>query len=224
MKQLNQTADKIFRKIIELANGGSYLKLNYGGEGIMPAIFEKLHSVSVKGYSGDVWSVAHYFNQEGDMCCDPDMTFLVTANAIFPLSFEMQGSALARHEQSVIIADGTIKFRKQMQLDHQKFANQWLVNIKHQQLDNMKNVKPEQPEEQVKEDQHAAEPDNKVLYELVDYSEKAVAVFGDTKPIKEDLKGIGGRFNPYLKKNGVNVPGWIFSKNKLADLKNLLSL
>jgi hypothetical protein len=60
--------------------------------------------------------------------------------------------------------------------------------------------------------------------ELVDYSEKAVAVFGNTKPIKDELKNLGGRFNPNLTKEGSKVPGWIFSKNKLADLKNLLSL
>lgn len=34
--------------------------------------------------------------------------------------------------------------------------------------------------------------------EVVDYSEKAVAVFGDTKAVKDQLKELGGRFNPSL--------------------------
>lgn len=38
--------------------------------------------------------------------------------------------------------------------------------------------------------------------EMVDYSEKAIAVFGDTKAIKEQLKELGGRFNPSLNYNG----------------------
>lgn len=35
--------------------------------------------------------------------------------------------------------------------------------------------------------------------EIVDYSEKAIAVIGDTKPMKDELKAIGGRFNFRLK-------------------------
>lgn len=38
--------------------------------------------------------------------------------------------------------------------------------------------------------------------EIVDYSEKAIAVFGDTKAIKDQLKELGGRFNPSLNYNG----------------------
>lgn len=37
--------------------------------------------------------------------------------------------------------------------------------------------------------------------EIVDYSGKAIAVFGDTKAIKEQLKELGGRFNPYITEN-----------------------
>ncbi|HML66715.1 MAG TPA: hypothetical protein PKC55_17960 [Dysgonomonas sp.] len=35
-------------------------------------------------------------------------------------------------------------------------------------------------------------------YEIVDYSEKAIALFGDTKEIKDLLKAMGGKFNPRL--------------------------
>ena len=34
--------------------------------------------------------------------------------------------------------------------------------------------------------------------EIIDYSEKAIAVIGDTKPIKDQLKELGGRFNSRL--------------------------
>lgn len=37
--------------------------------------------------------------------------------------------------------------------------------------------------------------------EIVDYSEKAIAVFGETKAIKDELKKLGGKFNPALKYN-----------------------
>ena len=47
---------------------------------------------------------------------------------------------------------------------------------------------------------------------LVEYSAKAVAVFGDTKAIKDELKAMGGRFNSRLTFNGKKLAGWVFSK------------
>lgn len=57
---------------------------------------------------------------------------------------------------------------------------------------------------------------------IVDYSEKAIAVFGDTKAIKEQLKELGGRFNPSLNYNGEKRAGWIFSKRKADEVRELL--
>lgn len=36
--------------------------------------------------------------------------------------------------------------------------------------------------------------------EIVQYSERAIAVFGNTKPIKDHLKAAGGKFNAFLKR------------------------
>lgn len=54
---------------------------------------------------------------------------------------------------------------------------------------------------------------------IVDYSEKAFAVIGDTKPIKDTLKALGGSFNPRLSCGA----GWIFSKKKLAEVTAALT-
>ncbi len=59
--------------------------------------------------------------------------------------------------------------------------------------------------------------------EIVDYSEKAIAVFGDTKAIKEQLKELGGRFNPSLNYNGEKRAGWIFSKKQADKVRELLA-
>lgn len=56
--------------------------------------------------------------------------------------------------------------------------------------------------------------------QLVDYSEKAIAIIGDTRTIKEQLKALGGRFNARLSCGA----GWIFSKRKENELKALLAL
>ena len=49
---------------------------------------------------------------------------------------------------------------------------------------------------------------------LVEYSTKAVAVFGDTKSIKDELKAMGGRFNSRLTFNGKKLARWIFPKSQ----------
>lgn len=58
-----------------------------------------------------------------------------------------------------------------------------------------------------------ADPES-VAVLVVEYSDKAIAVIGDTAPIKEDLKALGGRFNARLTVEGQKVAGWIFSKSK----------
>lgn len=62
-----------------------------------------------------------------------------------------------------------------------------------------------------------ADPES-VAVLVVDYSAKAIAVIGDTAPIKDDLKALGGRFNARLTVEGEKVAGWIFSKSKEADV------
>jgi hypothetical protein len=61
-------------------------------------------------------------------------------------------------------------------------------------------------------------------FQIVDYSEKAIAVFGDTRRLKDELKALGGRFNPKLTHEGQKQAGWIFSKSKEYELINLLTI
>ena len=61
-------------------------------------------------------------------------------------------------------------------------------------------------------------------FEIVDYSDKAIAVFGDTKAIKDKLRALGGRFNMYLTLNGQRSAGWVFQKSKAQELRTLLAV
>lgn len=61
-------------------------------------------------------------------------------------------------------------------------------------------------------------------YTIVNYSEKAVAIFGDTRAIKEQLSALGGRFNMHLTLKGKKCAGWIFQKSKEDDLRKLVNL
>lgn len=55
--------------------------------------------------------------------------------------------------------------------------------------------------------------------QIIDYSAKAFAVVGDTRPIKDKLKELGGSFNARLTCGA----GWIFSKSKLEAVKMAFS-
>ena len=61
---------------------------------------------------------------------------------------------------------------------------------------------------------------------LLQYSEKSVAVLGNTKPIKEQLKALKGRFNPALTDpatDGVRCAGWIFPLTARPAVEKLLA-
>lgn len=62
------------------------------------------------------------------------------------------------------------------------------------------------------------ENDGKI--KVVDYSEKAIAIIGDTKPIKDTLKALGGRWNFRLTCGA----GWIFPKTKEAEVRSVLQM
>lgn len=53
---------------------------------------------------------------------------------------------------------------------------------------------------------------------LIEYSTKALVVVGDTKPVKDKLKELGGRFNFRLWCGS----GWVFPKKREEELKSLL--
>ena len=50
--------------------------------------------------------------------------------------------------------------------------------------------------------------------EVFDYSPKSFVVKGNTKPIKDKLKSLGGSFNMYLRKENSVFAGWIFPLTK----------
>lgn len=87
-------------------------------------------------------------------------------------------------------------------------------------------VKAQQPKQvtqaQVKTVTQITAPAEKVQVEVVNYSEKAIAIFGDTKSIKDKLKDIGARYNPFLTHNGNKTAGWILPVTKQQLLNSII--
>jgi len=127
MRAKKKKATKTFNKIIDRMDGKNYLKIGKDGGGIMPLVVEKLATHDI----GTEYSFAHYFEQNGDLCQDPEMTFLIHASGkVYPMSFQMAIPPI--YEESMFF-DGTWKNRPTMNKDHAVFAGRWLENIKHQQ-------------------------------------------------------------------------------------------
>lgn len=60
-------------------------------------------------------------------------------------------------------------------------------------------------------------------FEVVNYSDKCIAIFGSTILIKDKLKEIGAKFNPYLNKGGVKTAGWVLPISKQNLLNSIIN-
>ena len=131
MKAINKKAKAVFEKMTEgMTTVCSHKRID-NAEGVyMAAIVECINDCDW----GLIFSIAHYYEQCGDLVSDPEMTFLQGKDGnIYPLSFQQAG--LGIYQESVLFGgDGNPdKINVRLQKDHAVFAGQWLVNIKEQQ-------------------------------------------------------------------------------------------
>ena len=59
--------------------------------------------------------------------------------------------------------------------------------------------------------------------QIVDYSDKAIVLTGDTKPLKDQIKALGGKFGSRFDTSKVpSGIGWLFPKTKLAQVEDFV--
>jgi hypothetical protein len=124
MKHINQKSKKVLEKLInEMKNG--YAKIDNTNGCFM--------SVSVEEIGENLFSVGHYYTQNGDLMADPEMVFWKAwDDNYYPCSWKNDGVGFNR--VSVIFENGkpsSVNCRTQMQ--DKNFANIWMKNIKDQQ-------------------------------------------------------------------------------------------
>lgn len=129
MKPINKTAQKTFDKLVALIpEGDQAVKVDNTEETYMPVHVERIG----ENFMGPVYSVAHYYQQNGDAMRDPDMTFVLTDGRAYPMSFRQDGG-LPVNQESVIVEGEAYRYAKRQQADQASFAGQWMRNIKDQQ-------------------------------------------------------------------------------------------
>ena len=89
-------------------------------------------AVHVDRLSDNLYSVAHYYNQNGDRVCDPDGTFLKTCAGWLPVTLQL----CTGHFTQAVQLDGRNQptgYSPHALKELSSFASMWLNNIRNQQ-------------------------------------------------------------------------------------------
>lgn len=137
MKSLNSKATMIIQKLYEAMSDSKYRQDEDGNyakiannPALMPVIVEKVGNLA--GY-GEIISIAHYGEQNGDLMADPEMTFTIVDGKYYPISFKNDYVGLYQ-EVFDYNEDGEPEaIDINLQSDLTSFANTWMNSIKEQQ-------------------------------------------------------------------------------------------
>jgi hypothetical protein len=163
MNKVSKTAARVLDQLITMAKatGENYLKVDANGpdSGIMPVTVELVNGF-IPGW--ELWSIAHYYVQNGDMMRDPEIVYMIPkgpdglrCEMAFPQELTQDGLAgfagdsflgpisAAMSYQRLVELDSLgkpVKWMPKAQKSAATFTTMWMRNIKAQQLDRLKKV------------------------------------------------------------------------------------
>ena len=150
MKNTSKTATATLEKLRAAAMPAGYFKIEKNGA-MMPLWFEMIDSRKpASGVTLELWSVAHWYTQEGDVMRDPDVEILRAHPAVgparwFPVSFRqdpMIWSVSAELGPDLLPR----KFYPRRQRDLCAFMTTWCKNLEHQHGETIKAAADPVPE------------------------------------------------------------------------------
>jgi hypothetical protein len=125
--QVNKTASRTLDFLTkDLEVGGENRKIDNGGAGIMAVVVECIGK--------DLYSVAHYYEQNGDLMADPEITYWRTPiGAWMPVTYTQHN--LGIYQEAILFdgCDAPQRFSSRLVRDISKFTNDWMKNIREQQ-------------------------------------------------------------------------------------------
>ena len=95
------------------------------GFGFMAVHVECLHETKL----GSLFSVAHYFESNGDLVADPDVVFLRRPEGWAPISYR---DSIAHCVVARLLDDGLVEANERGQRVLVRFCQVWLMNIRTQ--------------------------------------------------------------------------------------------
>ena len=138
-----EAVNKSAKKVLDTLTRGLSLDTSSRSFGRPGDVFMQVHVSWVDDFKeGPIFSVAHYFEQMGDLMADPEMTFLRGGDGeYYPLSYKLDSMGV--YKEAVDFRGGAIKgFKVKQQAEMASFANGWMANIKDQQDLGAKGVTP----------------------------------------------------------------------------------
>jgi hypothetical protein len=131
LQPINKKARAVMDKLTEGITQGGSKKIDNTGGAFMPVCVEKVGAIPW----GPVFSVAHYYEQNGDLMADPDMTFVQSASGeYYPLTYQQDGLGL--YQEVIVKTDENgkcLSYRPKLSKQLATFAGMWMSNIKQQQ-------------------------------------------------------------------------------------------
>lgn len=140
MKKINEAATRIFSRLLDKLGATDHVQIPSAG--FMPLTVERIEQDILTDFGkGELISLCHYYEQNGDLCRDPEMCFIVVDNRqhpkdwaqlqVYPQYYRQDNAGL--EEESISIENSRVtKLLKAWQYAHCQFANLWLRNIQNQ--------------------------------------------------------------------------------------------
>jgi len=133
MKAIDREAQAVMDRLtVGLNETLNHRKINNADGIFMPVTAEWIGKCD----SGTLFSIAHYYEQNGDMMRDPEMIFLKGHDGKYYPTYFRQDTmwGIPVEQESIVIHEGKpLVAYPRMQEDHVSFANVWMRNIKEQQ-------------------------------------------------------------------------------------------
>jgi hypothetical protein len=125
LQTVSRTAAAVLDALTEGLDVGGSRKVDRG-TAFVPVCVEYLEQRSI----GPLFSIAHYFEENGDLVPDPDVVFVRAAAGWAPISFQ---NLLAYRVALTFHEDGMVEVDAHEQRDLVHFCEQWMRNIAVQQ-------------------------------------------------------------------------------------------
>ncbi len=125
MKAVNAKGQEVLAVLASLVpNVGDAVKLTVPG--FMPLAVERIRPTGL--------SIAHYYEQNGDLMADPEMTFWLapTDGQFYATGFRNDGIAQDRTSVYFYGNEMPVKFRPREQRGQSSFAGIWMQNLRAQ--------------------------------------------------------------------------------------------
>jgi hypothetical protein len=128
LRAVCRSAKTILEQLVEGLNElGASKKVDNAAGTFMALCVERVEETSL----GPVFSLAHYYEQNGDLVPDPDVTVLRAADGeIYPLTYQ---DTLCYRRAVELGPDGGVRVIREYQTDLAHFVDGWMKNIKSQQ-------------------------------------------------------------------------------------------